>query len=378
MARDDRKDGKDGKAAGKDEDYEFVPPDFDEDSFIHREMVSFRTTTILFVWGILAALVSWALFGAVQGRFIGWGIGLAIAAAFGLALRWIFPRLKADIKHFGRREWLGTAFLFFFTWLAFFIIAVNPPISDYAAPRVDLVAGPLAQQEGGDVVVDAFFEDNDRVTDHELTITGPDGPVTPEHRDEGRGHHVYTVAGARPGLYQVEASATDRRGHTASDNLTFAVVEQALAVDLPDGDRLDEPTDAVTVDVAGQEACTKKQREDCVRTVYLEIEGGSRVVLEFNRQVGRWIAYPNHAGWSSGPVAFTAVAEFVDTYSGHVRIDGGSVRSGPHALNVSAALGDYVPAIVNDPGPPARSVPGLGVPLLAVALLGLVLLARRD
>lgn len=378
MARDERKDGKGESGRGKDEDYEFVPADFDEDAFIHKEMVSFRTTTILFLWGIVAALVSWALFAAVDGRFIGWGIGLGVAAAFGFALKLLFPRFKADVRHFGRREWLGTAFLFFFTWLAFFIIAVNPPVSDFAPPRVDLVAAPATQQEGGVVTIEAFFEDNDRVTDSSFVVHGADGDVAVLDEDLGRGHHRYTATGLSAGFYEARATATDAKGHTKTANLTFAVVERALTVDLPDGDVLDAPTDAVTVDVAGTVPCTRKLREDCVRTVRLELAGGAQVTLEHNAQVGRWVAYPNHAGWAQGPVTFTAVAEFVDSYSGSVRVDGGSVTSGPHHLNVTATTGDYVPKVVADPGPPVRSVPGLGLPLLAVGVLALAAAWRRQ
>ncbi|MFA5944900.1 MAG: hypothetical protein WC876_10595, partial [Candidatus Thermoplasmatota archaeon] len=119
MAQEKGKDSKDGK----DSDYEFIPPDFDEDAFIHREMVSFRTTLLLFLWGIVAAAVSWGAFAAMGGVKTGWLVGLGIAAVFFLGLKSVFTMLKVDIKHFGRREWLGTGALYFFTWLSFFIIA---------------------------------------------------------------------------------------------------------------------------------------------------------------------------------------------------------------------------------------------------------------
>ncbi|HEX2065337.1 MAG TPA: hypothetical protein VHI93_00855, partial [Candidatus Thermoplasmatota archaeon] len=85
--------------------YEFVPPDFDEDAFVHREMVSFKTTSILFGWGVLAAAASWAAYVAVGGTDLGWLIGLALCGAFGYALKFLFPRLGADVSHFKRKEW---------------------------------------------------------------------------------------------------------------------------------------------------------------------------------------------------------------------------------------------------------------------------------
>src|SRR5205085_1049358 len=63
-------------------EYEFKLPDFDEDTFIHREMVQFKTTSLLFLWGIVTALVSWAAYALLQGdESSGWLAGLLIAAA---------------------------------------------------------------------------------------------------------------------------------------------------------------------------------------------------------------------------------------------------------------------------------------------------------
>src|SRR5688572_26885864 len=154
----DSKDGKESRGDGKDSDYEFIPPDFDEDAFIHRELVSFRTTLILFLWAIVAAAVSWAAFAGMGGADTGWLVGLAIAAAFFLGLKRIFALLKVDIAHFGRKEWLGTAALYFFTWLSFFIIAINPPVSDFAPPRVEVLPAPHAQLADGTVSVHLFVE----------------------------------------------------------------------------------------------------------------------------------------------------------------------------------------------------------------------------
>lgn len=374
------KDPKGSGSSEKDGDYEFVPADFDEDGFIHKEMVSFRTTSILFVWGILAAAVSWLLFGVVDGAKIGFLIGLGVAAVFGFALKWVFPTLKADIKHFGRREWVGTGFLFFFTWLAFFILAINPPVSDYAPPRVDLHAGPAVQQVGSDVVIDAFYEDNTRVAEHTLTLMGPTGPIPLVEQDLGRGHYRYVASGLAAGIYVVEGTAADGRGHANNATLQFSVVETALGVYLPDGGRLDAPNDEVFVQVgAGIPACTKKANDPpCVRTVYLDLGAGARVALEYDAATGGWGATANHAGWSSGLNTFTVHAELVGSYvGGNTFVSGGALDDGPHTVNVTAPLGTYEPKVLAQPAAPTRSVPGLELPLLALGLVALVVIARR-
>lgn len=368
-----------GKGAA-DGDYEFIPADFDEDGFIHKEMVSFRTTSLLFVWGIVAAAVSWALFGLVDGAKVGFLIGLGVAAVFGVALKWIYPRLKVDIKHFGRREWLGTGFLFFFTWLAFFILAINPPVSDYAPPRVDLHAAPAVQQVGSDVVLEAFYEDNTHVASHALTLTGPDGTVTLQDEDLGRGHHRYVATGLPAGIYLVEATATDSRGHSNNATLQFNVVEKALGVYLPDAGALDAPNDEVFVQVgAGIPACTKKAHDaPCVRTVRLDLGNGAQVNLEYDAAKGGWGATANHAGWTAGANTFTVQAELIGSYvGGGTFVPGGQLQAGPHTVNVTAPIGTYEPTVLAQPTAPTRNVPALELPLLAIGLAALVAIARR-
>ncbi|MGB1697177.1 MAG: hypothetical protein ACPHK8_02125, partial [Thermoplasmatota archaeon] len=115
MAKDEANDA-------KGEEYQFEIPDFDEEAFIHKEMTSFRTTAVLFAWGILAALLSWGIFVAVDGAKTAWYLGLAVVIGFLYALRIVYPKLNIDVAHFKRREWMGTGFLLFFTWLAFFIL----------------------------------------------------------------------------------------------------------------------------------------------------------------------------------------------------------------------------------------------------------------
>lgn len=378
VARNDKSSegGKDG------EDYEFIPADFDEDAFIHREMVSFRTTSILFLWGIVAALVSWGLFAAVDGAKVGWLLGLGVATVFGLALKWIYPRLKADIKHFGKREWLGTGFLFFFTWLAFFIIAVNPPVSDFAPPRVDLLAGPPVQQAGGTVVIDVFYEDNDRVASHDFLVTGPNGDIVAPLEDLGRGHYRATLTDLDAGIYMATAQAEDANGHPGETTLTFTVVETALDVFLPDGARFDAPQDALLVQVPGLPACKARKgggmvEEPCLRTVYLEKADGGIVTLEFATAEGGWRATSNFDGWAQGNNTFTVVAQIRGVHTGSAFVDGGELREGPYSIDVTAPLGEYAPKVIGQPGAPMRSVPGVGVVALGVGLLALAAFARR-
>lgn len=388
VARDDK--GAKREEKGADENYEFIPAEFDEDAFIHKEMVSFRTTTILFLWGIVAALVSWGLFAAVEGAKVGWLIGLLVATVFGVSLKWLYPRLKADIKHFGRREWLGTGFLFFFTWLAFFIIAINPPLSDFAAPRVDVLVGPPIQQAGGQVTLNVFYEDNHRVDAHTFTLEGPDGVVNVALQDLGRGHFQGTTTALPVGIYTATATATDAKGHTQETVTSFVVVETVITVSPPDGNLMDSVQDVIVVQVAGDLPPCKSTKgggvreEPCLRTVELVLTSGSRVALVHASAnkipcpvADGWCATTDFAGWQSGNLTFDVHAEIRGTYAGNSFVEGGVITDGPYNLRVTAPLGDTTYKVVNQPSAPVRSVPGIEPALLVVGLLGVVAVLRR-
>jgi len=364
------------------EDYEFIPPDFDEDAFIHREIVSFRTTSILFVWGIVAAAVSWAAFAGLHGASVAWLLGLAICAVFGYSLRWLFPRLGADIAHFGTRDWLGTAFLFFFTWLAFFILAINPPVSDFAPPRVELHASPALQQAGGTVAVDLFVEDNTKVTDHAFAVTRGGAAVPFTLSNPEPGHYRALLANASAGAYEATATAHDPRGHAGNATIAFTVAPQLLTVDLPEGGTFDSPTDQVLVKASDPalKPCTFNKgayNAPCVRAAELRFSDGRALDAEYSSVFGGWQATPAFAGWSPGPNNFTVALQMLATYAGNTRVDGGNITAGPFTVTMAQPIGTHVAALVPEPTAHQRRVPGLETPLVAAAVVGLAMVLRR-
>lgn len=365
----------------KDDGYEFAPPDFDEDAFVHREMVSFKTTAILFVWGIVAAAASWAAFLAVGGSDLGWFIGLALCAAFGYALKFLYPRLGADIGHFKRKEWVGTGFLFFFTWLSFFVLAVNPPVTDIAAPEVFVVGVPPVQEEGRNATFHVLATDNVAVADLQVHVTRDGAELTVPLRDLG-GHHLEGTLPAAPGRYTVLATATDSRGH-ASQRTANLTVGTVLEVTWPHGNALDSPTDQVFVKVPGYPACAEGYRDgnlDCIRSVVLRhTNDGSEIPLEPTTVAGGgWSAFSDFAGWRPGNNTVVAVAKFPQHFLGAQRIpSGGEVAKGPVTLHVPSAPGTHTVAVQPEPAQRSVLVPGPSAALLAAALVGMAFLLRR-
>ncbi|HET6399198.1 MAG TPA: Loki-CTERM sorting domain-containing protein [Candidatus Thermoplasmatota archaeon] len=379
-----------GKDAGKGSEYEFVPPDFDEDAFIHREVVGFRTTVLLFLWGIVVALGTYVIFAFMGSGQTAWLLSLALMAVAGFAMKWLLPALKADVRHFGRKEWFGTGALYFFTWLAFAILLVNPPVGDFAPPRLDGYAQPSVQQAGGEVTFSLVAADNGAVQDVRFSLRqGTEVVATEEHLQRKQsGIYTYTLpADRRAGTYTWEATAVDAKGHTATARGSFRVTSQAL--DFQRNNITLDATNRVTVTVLAEDgqpllpACTPalvRSGSECIRSVRLEhVGGGDPVFMRYDAASGRWMADDSFRNWKQGRNEVRVVADVIDRWDGVRHIDGGElVLPGPFIVHVPQPTGTTKVDVPAEPDRPQRDVPGFGLPaLLAVIAVAAVILRRR-
>ena len=374
--------------------YEFVPPDFDEDAFIHKEMVAFKTTTILFLWAVVAALVSWGAFLLLKGNTkSAWPAGLGICLAFGLMLRPLFKRF-ADISHFKRMNWVGTAILFFFCWLAFFTVFINPPVSDISPPQVEVSADPPLQAEGQEVRITMLAADNDRLAGDgrpTLTIERNGQPVpTPPFNASANG--LYTIPLASPhtmaGNYKVRVTATDGRGHTATAQANFSVTAaELLNIRLPPGNNLTGDSDIRAV-VQARPCIAEGAQIPCIRRVLFRPDGclTADCIVDFEYSDGfeAWYATARFANWKPGVQNGTVQAEFMDHYLGKQAdgqpnlIKGGIVPSpGRYTLHVDPPAERKDPVAVPPPPAPTSTVPGYGLMGAALAVLGAAFFLRR-
>src|SRR2546426_1806026 len=115
--------------AKRDKSPDWKPPEFDEVEFMHKEMRAAKATILVVLWTVPSALLSFGL--TVAGAPI-----VAFFAGIGMMflVKWIFPILKVDISQYKRKDWLGHGATFFFSWLAFWILLLNPPFADLTAP----------------------------------------------------------------------------------------------------------------------------------------------------------------------------------------------------------------------------------------------------
>ena len=113
----------------KEETPEWTPPEFDEVAYMRTEMEGARAAVVVIIWALAGAIISYALF-ALNLPLVAFFAGLFFATL----LYWILPMVKVHVKDFKRKDWAGHGITYFFSWLAFWILAINAPFSDFTDP----------------------------------------------------------------------------------------------------------------------------------------------------------------------------------------------------------------------------------------------------
>jgi len=118
----------------KDETPAWVAPDFDEVGFMRREIEGARAAVATIAWAVVGALVGFALYSVLPVLAFFGGI------AVGFGMYFIFPLIGFKTESFKRRDWIGHGITYFFSWLAFWIILLNPPFSDHVPPTIQSIS----------------------------------------------------------------------------------------------------------------------------------------------------------------------------------------------------------------------------------------------
>jgi hypothetical protein len=118
----------------KDEAPDWVPPEFDEVAYMRQEMEAGRASVATIVWAIVGSIVSFLLYSVFAPlAFLG---GLAM----GFGLYFLLPLFGIRTSAFKRRDWIGHGTIYFFSWLAFWIILLNPPFGDFTDPTINSIS----------------------------------------------------------------------------------------------------------------------------------------------------------------------------------------------------------------------------------------------
>ncbi len=200
------------------EDTDLDLPEFDEVEYMKTEMRSARAAIFAVIWAVPAALVSWGLTIA----------GIAVVAFFaGLGvmflLKWIYPLVRVDTSQWKRKDWMGHGITFFFSWLAFWILLLNPPFADLTNPVIAGVAvdgrvvpgtcGTLSGVAAGTHYLNVTAGDNVLVTAVTADFGGGNHVNMTRSGDSLWTYHPWTTAGQAS---KVTIVARDSNGHLST------------------------------------------------------------------------------------------------------------------------------------------------------------------
>ena len=113
------------------ESEDWVPPPFDEVEFMKKEITAAKASVVSVLYAVGVAAVSYLI--TLAGLPI-----VAFFAGFGMIflLYYLMPLTRVNTANFKRRDWIGHGSIVFFSWLAFWILLLNPPFGDFTRPDI--------------------------------------------------------------------------------------------------------------------------------------------------------------------------------------------------------------------------------------------------
>lgn len=114
----------------EEEKYEFVPPDFDEKSFLQKDILGTKTLMVTTLFAVLLGIAAYflGLYSALLG-------GALLIFGAGI-LKWIYPLFKINAKDVERRTFAGNIFVLLVLSLGIWIMLMNSPFSDHSIPQI--------------------------------------------------------------------------------------------------------------------------------------------------------------------------------------------------------------------------------------------------
>jgi len=113
------------------EEYNFVPPDFNEREFLEKDMAATKTVLITAVLAVLFGAIAYL---TTDITFV---IGLMLLIAGAVGLKYIIQMMPLDLSTVENKTWLGNGALFFFLALGIWILLLNPPFGDTIDPEIN-------------------------------------------------------------------------------------------------------------------------------------------------------------------------------------------------------------------------------------------------
>jgi hypothetical protein len=225
----------------KEEKFEWTPPDFDERDFLTKDMKGTKVLLVTALFSFIAGIVAFLL------TDTSWFLGMAVIIGTIIALRYIYPIFKIDVKAIEKKAWAGNIAMCFLLALGIWIVLMNPPFSDHANPTLDdsrimvqvgsgnwtEVANPSTDIYAGQnisFVVNATDMGGIESVEIDIHAQGEQGTyVAMDNPEDARYQYetTFDIGGNSSAVYYYVIKATDTRGNTAQTDEVMFIVNPA-------------------------------------------------------------------------------------------------------------------------------------------------------
>ncbi len=372
------------------EEYEFEMPHFDEAEFIAEQKKKARSSFISFGFGILMGIICSAIWISLGDSSSKWPVTFLLGiCSIGFLIK-IFQFFKIDISTFERKDWLGTGAFYFFTFLAFFIICINPPFYDGSPPIIDTFALPGAQEIGGHVVITAKITDNDGLRDTNIEIFTPSGEtINGSLINDGDHIYFYDFMNIEniTGMFTYRISSEDSNGNEAEETGNFTYREDIIHIpEYQEGQTLSR-LDEIKIKV------TELGMDKNNIRVFYTVNNGKEINASYSGEdtyAGEniYTSSPDRIGWTTGLVTVEVFAEVVHYFvlpadiNQTVHTSHGKIIDHQNYSFFVDSIGSLPSPEIDLPQPQTlqRAVPGFGILsfLIAVVLLGILVRKRES
>lgn len=342
---------------------EFKIPEFDKEEFLRREKRKAKTTFVSFLFGIVMAIICHFLWLNLDAS-IRWPLCFFLAIASIGFMAKILQILNIDISQFSKKEWAGSIAFYFFTWLAVFILSLNPPFYDASPPKIELVLLPEMQQNGS-ILVLAHITDNVGLRDVHIKIDN-----TSYEMEKDGTVYMFNYSGKNANF---EVIAIDKNGNEARKEGKLLFEKDLIKVILPEKERLNS-TDKIEIWV-------KKNISKENFRVFYRING-YEINATKDREENEYVVYvttPAYEGWKNDSLNEIEVyVEVIHYFAGIDKKYSNLIYGGNYTIKTTMDenIGiEKSPQIKDLPKPHGLRTPGFELMILFLAVA--IILAKR-
>jgi hypothetical protein len=368
------------------EEYEFQMPTFDEDEFIKEQKKKARSSFISFGFGILMGIICSTIWISLGDSNIKWPVTFLLGiCSLGFLVK-IFGLFKIDISAFEKKDWLGTGAFYFFTFLAFFIIVINPPFYDSSSPVIETYSMPSVQETGGNIILAAKITDNIGIKDTNVEILTPNGKTINGSLTKEDDHIYYfdfINSDNSVGMFRYHIQSEDSNGHKATQSGNFTYRDDVVHIsEYQQGQHISR-LDEIKIRVKKMDIDISHIR------IFYTVNNGEEINASYSGEDTDANEYiyttsPDLTGWFTGFVTVEVFVEVVHYFvlpkdqiqtkrTSHGRI----IDNQNYSFFVDSIGSQPSPKIVLPQPQTLQRVPGFGILSLVIAVTLIALFKRK-